>query len=115
MRQLLKKYCFYVFASFAILFLVGYQIYRISQLDLHYLGEKLSFHIAPSYILFFVTIPLALLILVLLPGLFIISISFKFPIYNPKWNQLHLEHIKLLFKSFIRIFNRSKLYKVIRC
>ncbi|MFO7969092.1 MAG: hypothetical protein R6U15_03130 [Candidatus Izemoplasmatales bacterium] len=115
MIKLLRKYKSTIILSFIVIFLIGYQVYRITHLDLHYLGEEVSFHIAPSYIFLLAIVPPSLILIVLLPGLFIVFISFKLPIHNPKFSKLHLVYEELLNKSFIRIFNRSKSYQVIRC
>lgn len=115
MRELLRKYRFTLIISLIVFFLVGYQVYRITQLDLHYLGEEISFHIAPSYIIFLVMAPLALLLIVLLPGFVIVFFTFKLPIFNPKFNRTYFIYTKRLNMSFVRIFDRSKLYKIFRC
>ena len=115
MRQLLKKYGFIIIISFVILFFVGFQIYRITQLDLHYLGEEVSLNIVPSYIFFLAIIPVVLLLIVLLPGLVIVSISLKLPVYNPEFKESYNIYIKPLRISFIRILNRNQIFNVIRC
>ncbi|MCF7924824.1 MAG: hypothetical protein K9L64_06965 [Candidatus Izimaplasma sp.] len=115
MIKLLKKHKSTIILSFVVIFLIGYQVYRITHLDLHYLGEEVSLHIAPSYISLLAIVPLSIILIILLPGLFIVSISFKLSIYNPKFDKLHLIYEELLSESFIKIFNRSKRYQVIRC
>ncbi|MBI9008462.1 MAG: hypothetical protein JEZ05_00395 [Tenericutes bacterium] len=115
MRELLRKYRSTIIISFIVLFIVGYQVYRITQLDIHYLGEEVSLHIAPSYIILLAIVPLALILIVLLPGFVIVSITFKLPVFNPEFNRTYFIYTERLNMSFVRIFNRSKIYKVIRC
>lgn len=115
MRRLAIKWVPIIIISFVILFLVSYQIYRITHLDLHYLGEEVGFHIAPSYILFIILVPASLLLIVLLPGLLIVSINLEFPTFDMGFKGVHLIYLTQLNMSIKKTLNRNKIYMVIRC
>lgn len=104
-----------LFIVFVYFFFVWLQYYKISNLNLGYLGESLSFSIVPYYTLGLLLIPIIVFVFMYIPGLFIVTIEFRVPI---KHFSLLVNNICIDFKAEINYFIKSifeKRYRVLRC
>lgn len=115
MSKIIKKWAFIFMISFVTFFFIAFQTYNILNIDVHYQGEVVGLHIVPSYILLVALIPLSLILIMLLPGFIIVSVSFTWPVYNAGTIKTNLEYVFQKYISYIKISKRFKLNMVIRC